>query len=348
MNEIEKALQERFLLQEEYLGNNKAVNKVLPLVSITVATYQHVNYIRDCLEGILMQKTTFPYEIILGEDGSVDGTQEICKEYAEKYPDKIRLFIRDRNLSQYKGDNGNITRFNGVWNRMSVRGKYVAWCDGDDYWIDPLKLQKHNLFLEANPDYGLVHTDFQVQSDANIKEYRINRSFDSATALTSILLWKSEIGTLTVLYRRNIYESLPKFYKGQAFLMGDLPLWIEFASVSKIKYINDVTACYRRLDSSASHFVDFQKQIIFIDNAIKCRLFYAKKFALENLNSDIIAKGYIVKIKICSQQQKRKEAISYLKIVMKKSPIKAFYGFCFLLIAYFPFLYKILSKLYSK
>ena len=85
MNEIEKALQERFLLQEEYLGNNKAVNKVLPLVSITVATYQHVNYIRDCLEGILMQKTTFPYEIILGEDGSVDGTQEICKEYAEKY-----------------------------------------------------------------------------------------------------------------------------------------------------------------------------------------------------------------------------------------------------------------------
>ena len=100
MDEFEKALQERFLLQEEYLGDNKPVNESFPLVSVTVTTYQHVNYIRDCLNGILMQKTDFPYEIILGEDGSSDGTQEICKEYAVRYPDKIRLFIRDRRISQ--------------------------------------------------------------------------------------------------------------------------------------------------------------------------------------------------------------------------------------------------------
>ena len=86
-NEIEFALNERFLLQKEYWGENKLINQIQPVVSVTVATYQHVNYIRKCLDGILMQKTTFPYEIILGEDGSIDGTQDICKEYAEKFPD---------------------------------------------------------------------------------------------------------------------------------------------------------------------------------------------------------------------------------------------------------------------
>ena len=110
-NEIEFALNERFLLQKEYWGENKLINQIQPVVSVTVATYQHVNYIRKCLDGILMQKTTFPYEIILGEGGSIDGTLDICKEYAEKFPDKIRLFMRDRKLSQYVGKNGEVTRF---------------------------------------------------------------------------------------------------------------------------------------------------------------------------------------------------------------------------------------------
>ena len=154
-DEITIAQNERFLLQKEYLGENKPINQIQPIVSVTVATYQHVNYIRKCLDGILMQKTNFPYEIILGEDGSVDGTQEICKEYAEKYPDKIRLFIRDRKLSQYIGKNGKVTRFNGIWNRMSSRGKYIAWCEGDDYWIEPLKLQRQVDFLESHQDYSM-------------------------------------------------------------------------------------------------------------------------------------------------------------------------------------------------
>ena len=162
MDEFEKALQERFLLQEEYLGDNKPVNESFPLVSVTVTTYQHVNYIRDCLNGILMQKTDFPYEIILGEDGSSDGTQEICKEYAVRYPDKIRLFIRDRRISQFVRKDGTVSRFNGIWNRMSARGKYIAWCEGDDYWTDPLKLQKQVNILESDKNIGFVYSKFQL------------------------------------------------------------------------------------------------------------------------------------------------------------------------------------------
>lgn len=162
------ALEERFLLQEEYLGGDKAVNAVEPLVSVTVATYQHAHFIKECLDGILMQKTDFYFEVILGEDGSTDGTQEICKEYAEKYPDKIRLFIRDRKLSQFINQDGSTSRFNAIWNRMSARGKYIAWCEGDDYWTDPLKLQKQVDFLEAHPDYyAVAHNCIVVDKNSN-------------------------------------------------------------------------------------------------------------------------------------------------------------------------------------
>lgn len=161
MTEYTKALNERFLLQKEYLGENKSVNNIIPVVSVTVATYQHVNYIKECLDGILMQKTNFPIEIIIGEDGSTDGTQEICKEYAHAHTDKIRLFIRDRKLSQYKDKDGSIQRFNGLWNRMSCRGKYIAFCEGDDYWTDPLKLQKQVDFLESHPDYVMCSHCFK-------------------------------------------------------------------------------------------------------------------------------------------------------------------------------------------
>lgn len=155
--DIQKIYQERFLLEKEYGGEDKPVNRIEPLVSVCVITYQHVAFIKDCLEGILMQQTDFPFEIIIGEDESTDGTREICIEYANKYPDKIRLFLRDRKTSQLFDETGKyICRFNGKWNRESARGKYIALCEGDDYWTDPLKLQKQVDFLESNPEFSLV------------------------------------------------------------------------------------------------------------------------------------------------------------------------------------------------
>src|SRR5690554_4111074 len=113
----EEELKRRFLLQEEYLGTEKPVNEIEPLVSVRVATYQHVKYIEQCLDGILMQKTSFPIEVIVGEDESTDGTREICIEYAKKHPDKIRLFLRDRKLSQYYENGKIVRRFNSRWNQ---------------------------------------------------------------------------------------------------------------------------------------------------------------------------------------------------------------------------------------
>ena len=112
-----------------------------PVVSVCVVTYQHKDFIRSCLDGILMQKTNFPFEIILGEDESTDGTREICKAYAEKYPDKIKLFLRSRKDVIYINQHAT-GRFNFMENLKAARGKYIAFCEGDDYWIDEYKLQK--------------------------------------------------------------------------------------------------------------------------------------------------------------------------------------------------------------
>ena len=124
-----------------------------PLVTVFTVTYQHAHYIRDCIEGVLMQKTTFPVEYVIGEDCSTDGTREIVLEYAKKYPDKIRVVTADRNV----GLKANAERC-----RKALRGKYAALCEGDDYWTDPLKLQKQVEFLEANPGYVMCYHAHRV------------------------------------------------------------------------------------------------------------------------------------------------------------------------------------------
>lgn len=273
-DEITIAQNERFLLQKEYLGENKPINQIQPIVSVTVATYQHVNYIKQCLDGILMQKTDFPYEIILGEDGSVDGTQEICKEYAEKYPDKIRLFIRDRKLSQYIGKDGKVTRFNGIWNRMSARGKYIAWCEGDDYWTDFLKLQKQIDFLEAHPNYGLVHGCVKVynEKDKSFSDNLLGTDFENADQL----IIGNRIVALSACFRTDLYRAYFRDVTVQSsWKMGDYPLWIYIALKSKVHFLNEVVGVYRVLENSASHNDDIGKEIDFLYNAYSISLFFA-------------------------------------------------------------------------
>lgn len=127
-----------------------------PLVSICSITYNHAPYIRQCLDGFLMQKTKFRYEIIIHDDASTDGTTEIIKEYAEKHPDLITPIFQKEN--QYsKGIRGMFPRFCFP----HAKGKYIALCEGDDYWTDPLKLQKQVDFLEANPDFVMCSHRFK-------------------------------------------------------------------------------------------------------------------------------------------------------------------------------------------
>lgn len=244
MDKVTKALKERFVLQEEYLGNDKPIDHITPLVSVTVTTYQHVNYIRECLEGVLMQKTDFPYEIILGEDGSTDGTQEICKEYAERYSNNIRLFIRDRKLSQYLKKDGSTIRFNGVWNRMSARGKYVAWCEGDDYWTDPLKLQKQVDFMESHPDYSLCfHATDCIYAHSNFSYLIIKKDSCDFTIEDLILGGGGFMATNSMLFRSEYVRDVSAWVIKAP--VGDLPLMLLLGTNGKVHYIDEIMSVYR-------------------------------------------------------------------------------------------------------
>lgn len=138
-----------------------------PLVSVCVQTFNQASFISRCIDNILNQDTSFDFEILLGEDSSTDGTREICIEYAKKYPEKIRLFLHKRE-NNIKVDGKPTGLFNSLHNLYIANGKYLAYCDGDDYWHDKTKLQKQVNFLENNPEYVIsYHKAIFINSDGH-------------------------------------------------------------------------------------------------------------------------------------------------------------------------------------
>ena len=282
MNEISFALQERFLLQKEFLGDNKPINRVKPIVSVLVSTYKHSKYISECLDGILMQQTSFQFEIIIGEDGSTDGTKEICEKYAVLHQDKIRLFNRDRKLSQFVDKYGRVTRFNGIWNRMSARGTYIALCEGDDYWTDSFKLQKQYEFLESNAHYNLVFSPVKYYSQSKGKFLCV--AGGKADSFED-LLKRNTIPTLTTFFRKEIqtqyYEEIHPESKN--WLMGDYPMWLYFATKGKIGFISEPMGVYRVLESSLSHSKSPYKRLEFDINRLEIADFFSKYFQVPSV-----------------------------------------------------------------
>lgn len=168
------------------------------IVSVCVQTYQHEEFIRQCLDSILMQKTDFNFEILLGEDDSTDNTRKICIEYANKYPSKIRLFLHHRENNIYL--NGKPSgRFNILYNFSSAKGRYVAICEGDDFWTDSLKLQKQVDFLDENIEYSLC-TTYSVD-DIEFKGNKEGLKFIEYSHEDLILGKKYQTRTCTILFR---------------------------------------------------------------------------------------------------------------------------------------------------
>ena len=251
-----------------------------PLVTIRCITYNHEPYIRQCLEGFVMQKTNFPFEAIVHDDASTDGTAAIIREYAEKYPDIIKPIYETEN--QYSKHDGSLRKIMDA----QTHGKYVALCEGDDYWIDPLKLQKQVDFLEENSSYGLVHTNYYVLKKDKLESK--SSKFKSDDVLRQLILGEYPIATLTVLFRNDLYRKIPKYYETQKFLMGDLPLWIEMAKDTNFGYLNYCTSCYRITLGSASHPKSLIKSISFLNSSFECRFYYRNKFHLFDISEHLL------------------------------------------------------------
>lgn len=138
----------------------------VPLVSICCITYNHAPFIRKCLDGFLMQETSFPYEILIHDDASTDGTDSIIKEYKLNYPNLIFPLYETEN--QYsKGFSLSPSNMDIKFNYSRAKGKYIAYCEGDDYWTDPLKLQKQIDFMESHPDYSVCFHRCQYFDEAD-------------------------------------------------------------------------------------------------------------------------------------------------------------------------------------
>lgn len=131
---------------------------IKPTVSIICLTYNQEKYVRDCLDGFVMQQTSFPYEVLIYDDASTDGTPTIIQEYAEKYPSIFKPTLYKKN--NYSQGLGYVGLYTGI---KEAKGKYVAYCEGDDYWTDPQKLQKQVDFLETHPEYEICAHEVMVK-----------------------------------------------------------------------------------------------------------------------------------------------------------------------------------------
>lgn len=173
-----------------------------PLVSISCTAYNHVQFIRQCLDGFVMQKATFHFEVLIHDDASMDGTQDIIREYEVKYPEIIKPIYQK--VNQYsKGIPIGVT-----FNMPRAQGKYIAVCEGDDYWTDPYKLQKQVDFLESHPDYVMCSHRFdQYYEDRHRLEKEKDDTFQGADYdLQNLIGGKWFTQTLTVMYRRSALD----------------------------------------------------------------------------------------------------------------------------------------------
>ncbi|HLT88285.1 MAG TPA: glycosyltransferase [Sphingobacterium sp.] len=241
----------RYNLQKEFLPSDETR---IPLVSIIVTVFNHEEYLRECLDSLLSQITSFEFEIIIGEDGSNDNSRAICIEYAEKYPNKIRLFLRDRDTSVFPFKDRKLL-LNGAFTRKAIRGEYMAWCEGDDFWIDNSKLQVQFDFMERNRDCSLCfHTTKKI--DENTKEEVVVRpvisekeseaKFNAQQILSGI---RESIMTASIFMRSSVIKNLP--YWVYLAPTSDTTLIFLALKQGNVGFLNKTMASYRKFSSNS-------------------------------------------------------------------------------------------------
>lgn len=282
-------------------------------VTIASTTYNLEKYIAQAIDSWLMQKTTFNVEILISDDGSTDGTIDIIESYMAKY-DNIRL-IKNAHLGMMP---------NFIKSIEESKGKYIALCDGDDYWIDEFKLQKQYDFMETNPDYSACFTNSWVVND-NTGERKIAKTqlWDTADTLGLLAhrdndnIQMSPGHTSSYFFRNGLVNKYPDWMYGD--LMTDFPLYMIISKYGKAKFINEKCTVYRasRAGSDSNTNWSYEKSWRQRINAYQC-VNRELGFQYKSIINPIIASYYFSLCKLLWKKGSRWQSIkcgisAYLK-----------------------------------
>jgi glycosyltransferase involved in cell wall biosynthesis len=242
--------------------------------------YNHEPYISRAVESVLGQRTIYPLELVIGEDCSTDGTREIVQACEARNPGRIRVVTSAANVG---------AKQNGLRALKACRGTYLAFCEGDDYWHHPLKVQKQVEYLECHPDCGLVYSSYDVRhvlSGKLIKDFMTarQRTLFGDPSVQDIVEGRGVPLTCTVLVRRalcqQIIEADHSLHADERFLMGDTQLWADFAAVSRLHYIPESLATHVITEESATRSGDVQKRLKFSISNAELHLYLCDKYGL--------------------------------------------------------------------
>jgi len=243
-----------------------------PLVSIASITYNHEKFIAQAIDSWLMQETNFEVEIVIGEDCSSDNTRKIIESFVDKYPDMVRLIISDKNVGMMP---------NFIRTLKACKGKYIALCEGDDYWTDPLKLQQQVDFLEMNEDYSICfHNANIIDAKNNIIELFNKSEILETTTIENLLINSWYIPTASMVFRQSELV-IPRWFK--KVKNGDFTIQLLLTCKGqKIYYINSLMSVYRKHAEGFSTI--FNSSLVFYKSMIlvykKINKFSKKRYKL--------------------------------------------------------------------
>lgn len=292
---------------------------LLAKVDVLIVTYNHKNYISQNLESVLAQQTTFEFNIIVGDDCSVDGTIEILKEYEKKFPNKIFVTYQPVNLGPYHRERNIVTMLN------NSKAKYIAVCDGDDYWIDPFKLQKQYDFLEAHSDFSMCFHNSLIRHEytktVNKEEALFNGVLPKDTFEFKDVVdgWIAHTSSLFFVNRDLI--PLPEWF--WSCFTGDLVIILLLAGKGKLKYLDFTGSVYRLNDGGVSR--KYQGRFL-IEGKIEVynRLNKHFDYSLSNAINPVLAKYYYQLIPINFYALEIKKGLIHLFKAIKLKPLGLF------------------------
>ncbi len=215
------------------------------VVSVICNAYNHEPYIAQCLESMVMQKTNFAYEVLVHDDASTDKTADIIREYEQKYPDIIKPIYQTEN--QYSKGSGMV----GKIQFSRVKGRYIAFCEGDDYWTDPLKLQKQFDAMEAHPEVDIcAHAAIMVKADTGAKICDVApKDRDTIISADEVILGEGGyVATNSLFYRTELRKHTPEFRK---ILAIDYSVQIHGSLRGGMLYLADCMSVYRYLTAGS-------------------------------------------------------------------------------------------------